>query len=430
MRTGEDGSEPHEMLHPLLERTFDAFARADVRWCILRLPPHPGAHSGDIDLLFDSADARRLPSILDSLGYIQLPTRSRDAESHFLSYHLATDCWIWLHVVTDLCFGRAAALRTDVAAGCLARCERNGALTVLAPDDAFWSLLLHCLLDKGHIAPRHREGLQELSRMAQPDGVWTRVVERAHPDFWYPGSILESVHRGDWDTLERLAAALAETRVGRWSVDNPRVLAHRGLDLTTTLLHPPWGRGLSVALLGPDGAGKSTLAAGIQASFVFPVRSIYGGLTGGMLEYIARLHIPGIVVLGRILVLWSRYLAAQYHKSRGRLVIFDRYIYDAVAPHPDHLNWMRRLSRWAAGHACPGPDLVFVLDVPGDVMYARKGEYSAETLEHWRQSFLALQSRLPHIEIVDTTRSKDEVRIDVVDRIWRRYAARVRRSEP
>jgi thymidylate kinase len=207
------------------------------------------------------------------------------------------------------------------------------------------------------------------------------------------------------------------------------MLTHHGLDLVTRLLQPRWGRGLTVALLGPDGAGKSTLAAGIQTSFIFPVRSIYGGLTGGMLLYVTRLRIPGVVILGRVLVFWCRYLVAQYHKARGRLVIFDRYIYDAAAPHPDRLTWMRRLSRWVDGHACPGPDLVLVLSVPGEVMYTRKGEYSAKTLEHWRQRFLALQSRLPQLEVVDTTRPKDEVRTDVVDRIWRRYAARWKQNE-
>src|SRR5947208_14851621 len=56
-------------------------------------------------------------------------------------------------------------------------------------------------------------------------------------------------------------------------------------------------RGLSIALLGPDGAGKSTLAMGIQHSFVFPVRLVYMGLTGGLLRHIARLHVPGLVFL-------------------------------------------------------------------------------------------------------------------------------------
>ena len=76
------------------------------------------------------------------------------------------------------------------------------------------------------------------------------------------------------------------------------------------------------------------------------------------------------------------------------------------------------------GHACPGPDLVLVLSAPGQVMYERKGSYNPKQLEDWRQHFLALRHRLPQLQIVDATRSKDEVRADVVDRIWQLYAHR------
>jgi MoxR-like ATPase len=38
-------------------------------------------------------------------------------------------------------------------------------------------------------------------------------------------------------------------------------------------------RGLRVALLGHDGAGKSTLAQSLTESFFFPVRTFYAGLS-------------------------------------------------------------------------------------------------------------------------------------------------------
>jgi thymidylate kinase len=181
---------------------------------------------------------------------------------------------------------------------------------------------------------------------------------------------------------------------------------------------------MGVALLGPDGAGKSTLATGIQDTFPFPVCQVYMGLTGGMLRYIDRLRLPGVVRLGRLLVIWSRYARAQYHIARGRLVVFDRYIYDAEVPTPHSLTRAGRLGRWIDGRACPSPDLVVVLDAPGVVMHRRKGEYDPQTLEHWRRSFLALQRRVPGLVVVDATRGIEEVRAEVTERVWQHYSGR------
>jgi hypothetical protein len=65
---------------------------------------------------------------------------------------------------------------------------------------------------------------------------------------------------------------------------------------------------------------------------------------------------------------------------------------------------------------------VFVLDAPGEVLHARKGEHTPEKLEEQRQRYLALGSRLPQSVVVDVTRDFGLVRREVVGRIWRRWA--------
>ena len=183
-------------------------------------------------------------------------------------------------------------------------------------------------------------------------------------------------------------------------------------------------RGVRAALLGPDGAGKSTLASGLENTVPLPMAQIYMGLTGGWLRRVDKLRLPGVVRAGRMLVIWGRYLRGFALAASGKLVIFDRYIYDAEVPTPYELGPAARLARWIDGHVCPGPDVTILLDAPGEVMYRRKGEYDAETLEHWRQRFLGVRRRVPDIEVVDTTRPADVVLRDVTARIWRRYAVR------
>jgi len=215
----------------------------------------------------------------------------------------------------------------------------------------------------------------------------------------------------------------------RQRIGQRHVLLHRISRLIAKVMNVGCSRGLAVALLGPDGAGKTSLIHDIQGSFILPVRSVYMGLTGGLLPHADSLRVPPLVVVTRLFIFWCRYLLAQYHRFRGRLVLFDRYTYDAAVPTPYPQNRLKQTYRWIDGHALPAPDLVLVLNAPGEVMHRRKGEYDPEMLEDWRQHFLALQSRMNRAEIVDSSRDRETVRIDVIDRIWQRYACRwLRRS--
>jgi len=417
------------MTHPVLDAMSVAFFAARIRWSLLRLPSVLGAaNGGDVDLLVAASDIGRVRRILENLGFVNITPYSRSVHMYFITYHRATDCWLWLDIVTELSFGRHNSLKTRAEEHCLARCRYEGSVPRLAPDDDFWTLLAHCLLDKGCVADRHRIRLQELQSQARTDGLIAQALDGLSLTGWSLNRMLACVVAGDWTALESMAPGLTVAVIKQHTVAPWRMITLRLSRIKDGLVNLRRYRGVSVALLGPDGAGKTTLMTAIQRSFVLPVRSVYMGLTGGLLRYIAMLHVPGIVLLGRLLVFWGRYLLAQYHQARGRLVVFDRYIYDAMVPHPEPLNWLRQASRWIDGRACPGPDLVLVLDAPGEVMYARKGEYSAETLEEWRHYYLALQKRFPQVEIIDTTQDRDAVRIEVIDRIWQRYLSRSRNN--
>ncbi|HEX9116127.1 MAG TPA: hypothetical protein VGA61_08670 [Anaerolineae bacterium] len=416
----EEGREP--AVHPLLKEAFNALERAGVAWCLLRVPGNLLDPVGDIDLLVTPAHTGRAQLALEALGFVRVPGQPYDR--HFLSYHRPTGRWLWLHVSSDLSFGDEYVLKTRLAGECLSRRRRDHDWYVLAPDDALWALLLHCWLDKGSIGPAQRQqGASLLSRVGL-EGPLARVVTAVCPPGWSLRRILDYAAKDRWTELEALAPLLRASWMARCVFASGQVRLRRALRVAKHLASAWQRRGLTVALIGPDGAGKSTLAMRLSQSFVLPVDQIYMGLTGGRLPMIDRLGFPPLVIVGRVSVFWYRYLLGVYRKLRGSLIVFDRYIYDAVAPPPHELNWVGRLIRWTDGHACPPPDLVLFLNVPGPVMFARKSEYSAEMLDRWRAKMLALQGHVPKFEIVDTSQSEDEVCAAATELIWKRYATR------
>jgi len=183
-------------------------------------------------------------------------------------------------------------------------------------------------------------------------------------------------------------------------------------------------RGLTVALLGPDGVGKSTLLAGLAAVYPVPVRQIYMGMwQGAGRPGYTRLHAVGAILL-RPFRVWWRVGQGAVHSARGRVVVFDRYTYDALLPITGSWRALKRPYFWVLAHLAPRPDLVLVLDLPGHVAFARKGEFTPEGLEAVRQGFLALVPRL-NAEVVDAAVAPEQVRADVVARIWRHHRARL-----
>ncbi|HEX9014590.1 MAG TPA: hypothetical protein VF960_01155 [Chloroflexota bacterium] len=179
--------------------------------------------------------------------------------------------------------------------------------------------------------------------------------------------------------------------------------------------------GIMLALLGPDGAGKSTVAAQIAESFPLPVRRLYMGLWQRPEQFARPEWLPGWSLLRRLLMAWRAYLRGRYYRARGYLVIFDRYCYDALVPAVEKRTPRARLYAWILGHCCPAPDLTVLLDAPGEVMHERKHESNPIALEAQRQGFLSLRQRLPRLHVVDATCAQDTLRDEMIALIWSSY---------
>ncbi|EMI16414.1 hypothetical protein RMSM_06657 [Rhodopirellula maiorica SM1] len=130
---------------------------------------------------------------------------------------------------------------------------------------------------------------------------------------------------------------------------------------------------------------------------------------------------------------WYRQLVAWYHLKRKRIVIFDRhffpdyYAYDIVSDAPRSVT--QKVHGYMLNRFYPRPDVIVFLDAPAEVLFDRKGEGTLELLEERRNDYLQMKDLVKHFEIVDASRSIDDVVDDVSERITRYYEQQSQKSQ-
>lgn len=79
-------------------------------------------------------------------------------------------------------------------------------------------------------------------------------------------------------------------------------------------------------------------------------------------------------------------------KIRGRVLIMDRYFYDRMADLADGRSW--RYLRWFS-RIIPDPDVAVLVEVTPEEAFARKGEYSVESMTRRRAIYKEIFSWVP-----------------------------------
>jgi thymidylate kinase len=183
---------------------------------------------------------------------------------------------------------------------------------------------------------------------------------------------------------------------------------------------------LKIAILGPDGAGKSSVIDGLMGTLEC------GGRTVKMRHlkprFVAQLrNQPNIIVVdphgkpprGALLslvkiVVWliEEWYADLLHESKETVLICDRYYHDLLVD-PKRYRfgaplWMARLI----GRLMPQPKLWILLNAPAEVLQARKQEVAAEETARQCNAYLAFVHKLREHRIVDASQPLDKVIAD------------------
>jgi thymidylate kinase len=220
---------------------------------------------------------------------------------------------------------------------------------------------------------------------------------------------------------------------------------------------------LTVALVGGDGAGKTTIAKNLAKSLPFSVKYLYMGpsiLSSDLALPTSRLarwvKIRSLQKADQIYLktpresisshdfhykptarssIWlaarllNRLAEASYrqflsliYRLRGNVVIYDRhFLFDAI---PDKRNsqggkqeLFEHLEYVFLYYCFPKPNLVIFLDAPADVLYDRKKESSIDHLDKRRKAVLKQGEKMANFVRVDATQPLEKVVEEVTEYI-------------
>lgn len=210
----------------------------------------------------------------------------------------------------------------------------------------------------------------------------------------------------------------------------------------------------SVALIGGDGAGKSSVARALVDSSSGRMRYLYMGMNPDSsnaalpssrmahwakkrglrkksqesagegrptslhsIEYRKRERgtLWSLLRLGnRLAEETYRQLLSWTYQLRGAVVVYDRhFFFDFWSTSAKRKPVLDRIHLWFLRRVYPKPDLVLFLDAPSEVLFDRKPEVPTSYLDHRREAFLEAGSYVDRFVVVDAHRPLSEVLADV-----------------
>lgn len=401
-------------INPMLAQAFCALDGAGLPWALLRGEDELDRPPGDVDVLVSPKLMPRLDELLAGAGFLQLQAAGYGSHRFYFRYFSPGDYWLKLDIVSEVDFGEYQQCKTPLASYCLDRRVRTGPIWLPAPADQAWLLLLHCVLDKKEIAPHRKEAARRIGGVAAIGDPIAQFLDKQVG----PGTaaqLLGVIRSENFDEIPVMAARMAS----KWSLILGfswfRVARNKALRMLAPRLR---GRGLLVGVMAPDGAGKTTLLQGLHAAFPLPTKYVYMGLWGaGPWDHWLR-RIPGGRTAKTMFRVFQRGLITRYHSIRGRLVFMDRVAYDALLPGLSEPGILDKMATAVALRIWPEPHVLLVLDAPGELMFARKGEHSPDILETRRKSYLQLADCLPGATVLDAVQPLDVIRKQAAEIIW------------
>jgi len=224
---------------------------------------------------------------------------------------------------------------------------------------------------------------------------------------------------------------------------------------------------LTVALIGGDGAGKTTIAKKLEEGCPLPTKYLYMGInpqagkftlpTSRLIFFLKRKSYEKEVsksdhtqaedipahyleysktkrgpiwtpiwttfrLSNRLIEAGYRQIIALYYQMRGYVVVYDRHPLFDTAPLLDKSgkkksSRLTELNHWIIRNLFPKPKLTIFLDAPAELLHARKMESTPDYLDRQRTAYLKQGEKTANFICVDATQPLEKVYSDVQQQI-------------
>jgi thymidylate kinase len=427
---------------------LDELERHCSAYCLLgACDDLPGAVHSDIDFMVAREDFERLPralkAVADATGFrLVQELRHETTARYFVLAQSRPGKILYLHPDAAADYRRSGRTWLRAEAVLKQRRRHGNGFWVAAAADNFDYYLIKCV-DKGRLLKGRLEDRQarELSRLFAEDA---QGCEEALALRFSPASaerIATACRTGDWEPVVERAQALDEELLARTPADS---LATRMAEMRRRLGRWAKPTGLWVAVLGPDGSGKSTVIENMQAALAMGFRRtarfhlrpqwLRGTSAGEAVNTDPHGQAPrGVLAsVAKLIFFWADFAIGYWVRVRpllvrSTLVIFDRYYSDLLI---DPRRFRYSGPRWLArlvGALIPMPDLMLILDAPAEVLRARKQEVSAEETARQVQTyreFAGSKAARGRAALVNAAAPVDEVVHACAEEVLTRMAAR------
>jgi thymidylate kinase len=424
---------------------FRAWQKADIVFLVLRNYENlPDFISNDIDVLLKAAQLRAAEASLlataRTAGF-RLHNRAEFATLAFYFSSQRSKAQVHFDLFTNLKWRSFDFLCCDEM---LQRSINRELFFIPHPADEAATNLLATMIYTGKVKEKYKPSITTGFR--NEPAVAIKLLSGNY-GLKLAELVVASGAKGNWSELEAATPALRRALITRQLTRRPfATLASflkDGARLLKRILKPP---GLTVVLCGADGSGKSTVARaiidglsptfsplkGCQFHWKPPVfsgkRMAARGPTDSPHVKPPRNILFSLVYFGFHLlefILGSR-LRIRPITFRGGLVLIDRYYYDFFV---DQRRYRLKVPMFLVRlgyHLIKKPDLVFLLDAPGEILQQRKQEVPLVETQRQREAYLSLIRRVPNAHVLDAAQSADKVASDCIKLILDFMAARVR----